>query len=758
MRAFQKFKGKRILLAVILLVILTTAGITGTYAAYVSAHDVGTLSLTVIAKDITPPELTVITPDGKTPQNPTTVTTGSYTVTGTVVDHGTGVESVVVNGTTATLNSDGTWSATIPLDGSVVNEITVVATDKMGNHASEKRYVRVIPILAERDTWFSQGNTTVKRASITQIEIVDSYIPTGEEDASWDASAGKVGSITAYVDGTKLIIAGNGTGCVYANPNSKWAFSHSGNDNFSSLTHVYGGSVLNTSKVTTMERMFEDAASLITLDVSTWDLSRVQSLKAMFQCCYDLTTLDVSKWNVSRVTDLTAFMNMAADEQLNYNLKTLDVSNWDVANNTSLRYTFSGLAALQQLPIGTWNTSKVTTLYGFAMNCFALTELDIATKTVTHDTRGTYTAWDVSKVETAYSAFAAPSETNTGVMQLTSLDLASWNPVSLQTAAHMLHNCVNITAIDLENWNTPVLQSLDSVFLGCTNLKEINFSGWKAPQLNNIYNMFVDCFALESVDLSNWQTPSLTSARAMFLACENLQTLTLDGWVTGSIEDMSYFCQGCKALESIDLSGINLSKITNLSHAFADCSKLCNINLSGVNTSNLTNLDACFNDCRALQTVDVSDLDTQNVTQFSQIFEHCTSLTEIIGLENWNTSKGVTFTEMFSDCRSLRFLNLSSFDTRAAVDGGYVGPITGEVYNAMTYMFSGMTALEQITLGANFRFDGNGSNTSTPAVLPTPSSSYISGATGKWYRISDWVEFAPAEVPNGAGTYVACPS
>ena len=68
----------------------------------------------------------------------------------------------------------------------------------------------VQPILAQSDTWFTQGGTSVKRASITEIEIKDSYTPSGSVTASWDASAAKDGSVMAYVEGTKLIIAGNG--------------------------------------------------------------------------------------------------------------------------------------------------------------------------------------------------------------------------------------------------------------------------------------------------------------------------------------------------------------------------------------------------------------------------------------------------------------------------------------------------------------------------------------------------------------------
>ena len=62
-------------------------------------------------------------------------------------------------------------------------------------------------------------NTSVKRANITEIEIMDSYTPDASVTItdSWDASAAKDGSITCYVIDTKLIMAGNGSGRIKMN-------------------------------------------------------------------------------------------------------------------------------------------------------------------------------------------------------------------------------------------------------------------------------------------------------------------------------------------------------------------------------------------------------------------------------------------------------------------------------------------------------------------------------------------------------------
>lgn len=83
-------------------------------------------------QDTTPPAVTITTPT-----NGYTTEASSITVSGSVSDSGanaTGVASVTVNNSPATLNPDGTWTisnVSLPTIGS--NDITVVATDNAGN-------------------------------------------------------------------------------------------------------------------------------------------------------------------------------------------------------------------------------------------------------------------------------------------------------------------------------------------------------------------------------------------------------------------------------------------------------------------------------------------------------------------------------------------------------------------------------------------------------------------------------------------------
>lgn len=87
------------------------------------------------AIDITAPLLTV-----STLANNTTTTNATLNVAGTVSDSGSGVKSLTVNGTAATISKDGTFSAAITLvDG--INTLTTVATDNVNNPATDTRMI-----------------------------------------------------------------------------------------------------------------------------------------------------------------------------------------------------------------------------------------------------------------------------------------------------------------------------------------------------------------------------------------------------------------------------------------------------------------------------------------------------------------------------------------------------------------------------------------------------------------------------------------
>ena len=126
---------------------------------------------------------------------------------------------------------------------------------------------------------------------------------------------------------------------------------------------------------------------------------------------------------------------------------------------------------------------------------------------------------------------------------------------------------------------------------------------------------------------------------------------------------------------------------------------------------------------------------------------------EIIGLDKWDTSKGIAFDEMFNQAWSLKELDLSTFDTSSAKNYGVMQ--NNGIYYGYSSMFSGMGSLQKLTLGEKFVFAGNGSI--QPSGYPSfPNPAAIDGQAAKWYNAETDTYYAPSEIPEKtAATYIA---
>jgi surface protein len=373
--------------------------------------------------------------------------------------------------------------------------------------------------------------------------------------------------------------------------------------------------------------------------------------------------------------------------------------------------TFNSCISLKNLNTTNWNVSKVTDMSGMFMSCENLITI------------GNTTNWDVSKVTTMERMFS-------GCASLEELNVSNWDVSKVTTMERMFAGCNVLTSIgDTTNWNPAYCMNMTSMFSGCTSLEELNVSNWDVSKVTTFYRMF-------SCGNNYGQVPII------------IKKLNVSKWDTSSATDMSFMFYGCRGPKTIDVSDWDVSKVTNFDHMFAHSY----LTLTGVDnwapSTACTNVNAMFHSIQNTR-IDVSKYNTSKVTVFDQMFQSADKLTKITGLENFDTSAGLGFSEMFRYCSSLKELDLSSFDTTKAKDGAPASA-NGSYTTTMSDMFTGATSLSKITLGENFSFNGDGTTTdpSHHALLPTPAS-------GFWYS-SDGTAYAPADVPSRkADTYYA---
>lgn len=562
------------------------------------------------------------------------------------------------------------------------------------------------PVLAPNSTWFAPTNSSVTRSIITEIEIMDSYTPDSSVTVvdSWDASAAKDGSITCYVIGTKLIIAGNASGKIAANEDSSDVFAY-----FVNMSAFLGTSILDVSNVTNMQSLFWACKVLTTIDVSNWDVSKVSDLQCVFGYCPKLTSIEgLDNWNISRATNLYGMFAYSPT------LTSLNLSNWDVSNVVNTESMFENCTALTSVgDLSNWNVSKVTNMKRMFLECKQLT------------TVGNLSNWDISNV------------TNMGAL---------------------FYNCLTLTSVgDLSNWNTSKAIVIDAMFCGCEALTSVgDLSNWNVSKVTDLQNMFNGCMSLTSIgNISNWDTSNVTTMKCMFEKCSKLTGIgDLANWDVSNVTDMSFMFWGASSIGEIDVSKWDVSKVTTLDH-FAAHARLRRKGIENWKTASLVNANAAFHNC-AEEELDLSGWDVSKVEFFDQMFENSPNLKHIKGLEKWNTSAGLGFGAMFERCYVLEELDLSSFDTSKAKND-VVDSANGGKSETLKNMFLSCNNLKKVKVGPKFSINGNGSNTTAAnkAILPTPSSDYIEGADGMWYAFNGEPHAPNAIKDKTAETYFA---
>ena len=124
------------------------------------------------------------------------------------------------------------------------------------------------------------------------------------------------------------------------------------------------------------------------------------------------------------------------------------------------------------------------------------------------------------------------------------------------------------------------------------------------------------------------------------------------------------------------------------SSLFENYSKVESITgLDKLDMSAVTNIECLFANCRELKSLNLSSFNTSNVTDMYSMFVLCNNLTEIIGIEHLNTSNVTNMSGMFSGCSGLSALDISNF-------------VTSSVEN-MSGMFNNCGALQELDL-SNF--------------------------------------------------------
>lgn len=460
--------------------------------------------------------------------------------------------------------------------------------------------------------------------------------------------------------------------------------------------------------VTSVANMFNNCASLESVDVSAYDTKNVTSTYACFKGCIKLLELDVSKWNLEQCT---ATGVMFQDCQT---LKTLDVSNWNVGSVSNMSSMFQGCTSLTNLDVSNWDTQNLI----YASNLFRQTKL----------TSLNLNKWNVEKMKNMDSMFRDCTELETlhisswninkakylnsmfmGCSKLTKIDVSNFNTTQVESFAHMFNNCTSLELLDLTSFNTSkatVAANIEGIFDNCTsdlrvftnsNTWNIDMSSYSVNH-NSVDGRLVAVVVLDTTNYNVYkpicedgftltQYANINKGDNKWLrifTAPTLPTSIMFGqkWVdeqteldteprTNSLLEVNFVnVNNLTTMENMFRRNGELTKIdfygttknvTNMYEAFNAVSKITSIDLSNFNTKLVTDMSSMFGYCHLLEQLDVSHFDTQNVESMYAMFNYCSSIKEL-DLSQWNTENVTNMQQMFMDCKQLQSMDLSNFN------------------------------------------------------------------------------------------------
>ena len=487
----------------------------------------------------------------------------------------------------------------------------------------------------------------------------------------------------------------------------------------------------NTGEVTNMSNMFSGCSKLTTLDVSGFDTSNVNNMNSMFYNCSKLTEikgienwdcskvtilgsmfqgatafggdLDLRNWKVGQnatVTEIFSFMNGCA-------ITSVDMSGWILPDKINFANFMVNQGSLHTVKVIGWSAVNIQnicgaigwyvggTIYGdviidetYLKNDWTYDNALVIAKYTANatgvlpgfntDFTG-YTTGETDNGDGTYTVSIATDSLDNLPTQIrfenkdNLLTVSKLNISKLTMLANLFFNCKNLIAVECaKDWDTNNITNFDSAFYLCSNLAELDVSNWNVDNATSFWRTFYGCSSLTELDVSGFNTNNVTTMSSMFQNCSSLTSLDVSGFDTSNVTRMNNMFNGCSGLTSLDLSNFKTSNVTTMEAMFGNCTNLTELNLQGWK---VRNINFMFNSCTNLQKVDTTNWDTSELTnighnlyQYSGLFYLCSSLTEIIGIENWNTSKIATMGATFKACSSLTTLDLSNWDTSSVTD------------------------------------------------------------------------------------------
>lgn len=451
------------------------------------------------------------------------------------------------------------------------------------------------------------------------------------------------------------------------------------------LTTIECEGKLRTDHVKNMAFLFSGCSNLQNADfVRSFNTDEVEDMSAMFSGCKKLETLSL--------------YDVAAGLDGSYKA-------FNTENVKNMNYMFQDCESLTRITLGEYfDLGSVVYMEAMFKGCKRLQYIERE-----KNLRELAKAENAKIFESMFDG--CESIRNVDLM----MNLLGSSSLKFGNLRYMFRNCKSLTELDLSRFSVSKFDSspsyMSSMFEGCTALRKLYLNGFVVSNLTSCDDMFKgvpnDCYIylpyntsskIHTGQVSKQAYPNLvliypakvllvesgSDKELFFLNTDKTYNVggTYDGkkivnvWTETEVYEGS---EGAWYTSAPWQPGKNAAtkdvvKVTftpefkgvmpvSMREWFYNMTKLTEIvGMENLNTSQVKDMQSAFRNCESLKTIDLSHFETANVENMNMMFYNCKALTKL-DLSRFDTHNVTNMEHMFSDCTYLKNIDVSSFNT-----------------------------------------------------------------------------------------------
>ena len=311
------------------------------------------------------------------------------------------------------------------------------------------------------------------------------------------------------------------------------------------------------------------------------------------------------------------------------------------------------------------------------------------------------------------------------------------------------------TSIDLSSFNTGNVLSMNGMFTAI-NIQDglLDFSKFDTSKVQTMHEMFAGSnFGI--LDVSNFDTSNVTDMSSMFNGVSATEIKGLKKFDTSNVITMSDMFVASNIANPINTRNFNTSNVIDMSEMFY-FNNFTSVDVGSFDTYKVKNMSKMFGSFMESNVMSeikgIENFDTSNVIDMSEMFSRCNVTS--LNLSKWDTSKVNNMHSMFSNS-AVTSLNLDGFNTKSVTDMSYmfynvkvetldVSSFDTSKVTDMNYMFGTNTKLITIYASGKFVVDNvtNGKNmfTNSSNLVGGNGTKYDSSKVDKTYALIDTAE------------------